>query len=499
MNQKIRVRFAPSPTGPLHIGGLRTALYNYLYAKKMGGDFILRIEDTDQKRFVKGAEDYIIEALSWCGINPSEGIGTLKGDFGPYKQSERSEIYKEYVAKLIESGFAYLAYDSAEELNEQREKNPNWKYDAQSRMHMKNTLSLSSDQVETLKKEPYVVRIKIPEERTFRFSDTIRGEVSIDSSTMDDKVIFKSDGLPTYHLANVVDDHLMQITDVIRGEEWLSSTPLHVFLYDCFGWTKPRFSHLPLLLKPTGKGKLSKRDGDKMGFPVFPLDWVDPNTADRSMGFKEQGYLPEALVNFLAFLGWNPGTEKELYSLEELCKDFSLQRVGKSGARFDIEKAKWFNGQHIKNIPPKEIVTYIQDKINHSLDQIQLEAIATLMKERVQFLDQIIEKGDFFFSAPEEFDEKTIRKKWKEDSPKIVSDLSAIFKKIEVFKAESLKAEFESYIAKHDIGFSKALIALRILITGKGSGPDLFKCMELIGKQESIERLQTKIPTAIAP
>ncbi len=489
---KVRVRFAPSPTGPLHIGGVRTALYNYLFAKKQGGDFILRIEDTDQKRYVQGAEDYILKALEWCGIAPNEGVGNDKGDFGPYRQSERKEIYQKYVQQLIEQDKAYYAFDTPEELDQKRDAVENWKYDYNTRAEMKNSLSLSEDQTQALlATENYTVRIKIPADQDIYFNDLVRGEIKINTSSIDDKVIFKSDGLPTYHLANIVDDHLMQISHVIRGEEWLPSTPLHVILYDAFGWRAPEFAHLPLILKPEGKGKLSKRDGDRLGFPVFPLQWKDPATGEISSGYKESGYLNSAVVNMLAFLGWNPGTEQELFSLSELEKSFDLSRVGKSGARFDADKAKWFNAQYIKNTEDAVFADHLKQHFE-GFDQDYYRSVAKLFKERITFFSELKDKAAFFFSAPEHYDEKTMKKKWKDDSGQIVQDLAKIFNDTD-FSSYQLKQAFEEYVQAKEIGFGKAMIAVRLTLTGKGAGPDLFESMQILGVKEVTQRMQ-KLP-----
>ena len=415
MSRKIRTRFAPSPTGPLHMGGVRTALYCYLFAKKNNGDFILRVEDTDQTRFVPGAEDYIIETLKWCGIEPDEGLG-FGGDFGPYRQSERKDMYRQYAEMLLEKGDAYYAFDTPEELNEWRENmknqgNPSPKYDPITRQYLKNSLHLSEDEVQRRLDagDPWVIRYKMPRNEEVKFEDEIRGIVSFQSAQLDDKVLLKSDGMPTYHLANVVDDHLMEITHVIRGEEWLPSTPLHVLLYKSFAWEMPKFAHLPLILKPSGKGKLSKRDGDKLGFPVFPLNWTDPTSGEENVGYRERGFLPEAFINMLAFLGWNPGTEQEIFSLDQLIEAFSIERVGKSGARFDFEKTKWFNQQYIKNTSNTELVSLTADMFaerGFSASNEVMETICDLTKERATFLHEIPEIAYYFFEDIKEYDEK---------------------------------------------------------------------------------------------
>lgn len=497
--EKVRVRFAPSPTGPLHIGGVRTALYNYLFAKKHAGDFILRIEDTDKTRFVEGAEKYIVDSLKWLKIEPNEGVGFGGGNHGPYKQSERADIYKQYIQQLIDSGKAYYAFDTPEDLDQLRklseEKKETFSYDAQTRDNLCNSLSLTESEVQ--KKinagEPYVIRIKINPNEKVQFTDIIRGSVVFDSTTMDDKVLFKSDGLPTYHFANVVDDHLMKISHVIRGEEWLPSAPLHVLLYEYLGWgdTMPQFAHLPLILKPTGKGKLSKRDGDAGGFPVFPLEW---NNADGTVysGYREVGYLKEAVVNILAFLGWNPGTEQELFTLEELTKSFDLNRVGKAGARFDPDKALWYNQQHLMQMTGEAIAEVLLQRHAVNLPEESLTRVCELMKERVSFVHEIPQKGHYFFSAPIQYDEKTVKKKWKERSPEIIDGLSKVFESTN-WNSEQIETSFKNYIEKQEIGFGLAMISLRLAITGEGGGPSLFDTMEILGKEESLARMQNAI------
>jgi len=500
MERKVRVRFAPSPTGPLHIGGVRTALYNYLFAKKHNGDFLLRVEDTDQTRYVKGAEDYILEALKWCGITPNEGVG-VGGDFGPYRQSERKAegTYKKYIDQLLESGNAYYAFDTPEELDAMRERlkaegGHSQQYDANSRNSMKNSLTLSEEEVKQriTAGDKYVVRAKISQGEEVKFKDAIRGWVVVDSSNLDDKVLFKSDGMPTYHMANVVDDYLMKITHVIRGEEWLPSGPLHVLLYKFLGWENemPEFAHLPLILKPNGNGKLSKRDGDAGGFPVFPIEWNSPE-GEIAPGYRESGYFPEAHINMLAFLGWNPGTEQELFSLEELVQEFSLERVGKSGAKFDPDKTKWFNEQYLRAKSNEELAQLIKPLANGISDEL-LVGICGLMKERVSFVNEILEKGKYLVEAPKTYDAKTIKKKWKEDSAQIVAELVEVFSNTE-FKSETLEAAFKDYVEEKELGFGKPMIAIRLSITGEGGGPSLFDIMELIGKEESIARLKAGI------
>lgn len=505
MEKKVRVRFAPSPTGPLHIGGVRTALYNYLFAKKHGGDFLLRIEDTDQTRYVKGAEDYILEALKWCGITPNEGVG-VGGEYGPYHQSERNKdgVYKKYVDQLLAAGNAYYAFDTAEELDQMRERlkaagGSSQQYDATSRMTMKNSLTLTKEDVDAKISagEPFVVRVKIPKGEEVKFKDVIRGWVSVDTTHLDDKVLYKSDGMPTYHMANVVDDYLMKITHVIRGEEWLPSAPLHVLLYKLLGWedVMPLFAHLPLILKPNGNGKLSKRDGDAGGFPVFPIEWNSPE-GEISSGYRESGYFPEAHINMLAFLGWNPGTEQEIFSIEELVQAFSLEKVGKSGAKFDPDKTKWFNEQYLRAKSNEElsaILTPILGKHGYSnLSSEFVSKVCGLMKERAVFTTDILENGKYFFEAPQEYDAQTVKKKWKENSPEIVADLITVFSNTE-FKAEPLEHAFKQYVEEKELGFGIAMIAIRLSITGVGGGPSLFDIMEVIGKEESINRLKAGI------
>lgn len=500
MEKKVRVRFAPSPTGPLHIGGVRTALYNYLFAKKNGGDFLLRVEDTDQARYVEGAEAYILEALKWCGITPTEGVG-VGGEYGPYRQSERKAegTYKKYVDQLLETGKAYYAFDTPEELDEMRERlkasgGSSQSYDSASRKSMKNSLTLSATEVQQKIEEgfPYVVRVKIQPNEKVSFKDLIRGYVEVDSSNLDDKVLFKSDGMPTYHMANVVDDYLMKITHVIRGEEWLPSGPLHVLLYEYLGWENemPEFAHLPLILKPTGNGKLSKRDGDAGGFPVFPIEWKSPE-GEIASGYRESNYFPDAHINMLAFLGWNPGTEEELFSLEELVQEFSLERVGKSGAKFDPDKTKWFNEQYLRAKSNEELAQIIKPLAGDVSDEL-LAGVCGMMKERVSFTNEILEKGKYFFEAPTEYDAKMVKKKWKDDSAQIVEELITVFSNTE-FKSEALETAFKTFVEEKELGFGKPMIAIRLAITGEGGGPSLFDIMELIGKEESIARLNAGI------
>lgn len=494
---KVRVRYAPSPTGPQHVGGIRTALYNYLFAKKLGGDVILRIEDTDQTRFVKGAEEYIVESVKWCGFDFDEGVHK-GGDYGPYRQSDRKEIYKKYVDQLINDGKAYYAFDTAEELGAKRlafEANKqNFKYDFATRNEMRNSLTLSGEEVKSLlnSNTPYTVRFKMEPDNQIVVNDMVRGDVTFNSSELDDKIIFKSDGMPTYHLANIVDDHLMKISHVIRGEEWLPSAPLHVALYNAFNWDAPLFAHLPLLLKPTGKGKLSKRDGDKGGFPVFPLEWTDPETGEKSMGYREEGYFPDAFINILAFLGWNPGTEQELFTLPELVEAFDIKKVVKSGAKFDPDKAKWYNQQYLWKQSSEDLAEQLAADLKGRLvaTSIDLTRVVDLMKERINFIHEIYAKAPYFFSSPQEFDTKTVKKKWKEQSPKIVANLMTVFENIQTFTAPELEAAFKQHLEENEIGFGVAMIALRLCITGVGGGPSLFEIAEVLGKNETLSRLQ---------
>ena len=498
MAENVRVRFAPSPTGPLHIGGVRTALFNYLFARKNNGTFILRIEDTDQARYVKGAEEYIIESLNWCGLKPDEGI-TAGGDYGPYRQSERISIYKEYVGKLVESGFAYYAFDTTEELENFRkqfeDKKKIFSYDANTRMNFRNSLSMPEQTARNLIEQgvSYVIRFKMPEDVTVVFNDLIRGEVKVSTSTLDDKVLFKSDGFPTYHLANVVDDHLMKISHVIRGEEWLPSTPLHILLYKSFGWEHPEYAHMPLTLKPEGKGKLSKRDGDRLGFPVFPLKWINPENSEISAGYRESGYFPEAFINILAFLGWNPGTEQEIFSMNELIRAFTIEGINKAGSRFDPEKAKWFNHQYMVLKPDSEIaelfITELQQKGIKAEKDIVIR-ICRMVKERVNFVREIWDQAWFFFKHPVTYDEKSIKKFWKKDSPDLVLKIKSIIESTSPFNTALLEENFKRFIEKNELGFGKIMNPLRILIVGAAMGPHLFDIMEIIGKQETLARIE---------
>lgn len=501
-DKRVRVRFAPSPTGPLHIGGVRTALYNYLFARKHGGDFILRIEDTDQTRYVEGAESYVIESLKWCGISPDEGPG-FGGDFGPYRQSERKESYREYAEELVADGRAYLAFDTAEELNAMRERLKQAKvaspqYNSITRENMRNSLTMSSDEVKALRDSgaPYVIRFKMPRKQEVRVHDLIRGWVLVQTDQLDDKVLFKSDGMPTYHLANIVDDHKMEISHVIRGEEWLPSAPLHVLLYEAFGWEAPQFAHLPLLLRPDGNGKLSKRDGDRLGFPVFPLAWTDPKTGEKSSGYKEQGYFSDAFINMLAFLGWNPGTAQEIFSIDELIDAFTLERVGKAGAKFDFEKSKWFNQQYLRSKSDAQLAIAIapivaEKGFSESTDF--LEGVCRLMKERASFIPEVVENGIYLFKRPQAYDQKTIRKKWKEETPNRMRGLKEEFEKCEPFQAGEIETAFKEYITRENIGMGAVLPNLRLIITGEAMGPSMFEIMALLGKDESLERMEVGI------
>ena len=503
-DKKVRVRFAPSPTGPLHMGGVRTALFNYLFAKKHNGDFLLRIEDTDQNRFVPDAEEYIIESLNWCGLIPDEGPG-IGGECGPYRQSERKDLYKKYADQLVATGWAYYAFDTPEEIDTLRKEaeaeKETFSYGIGTRDKLNNSLNLSEETVQQkiANGDPFVVRFKMPEDTDVTEEDLIRGSVTFNTTkSLDDKVLFKSDGMPTYHLANVVDDHMMQISHVIRGEEWLPSMPLHVLLYRALGWedSRPRFAHLPLILKPVGKGKLSKRDGDKLGFPVFPLKWIDPKTGDVSRGYREDGYFPEAFINLLALLGWNPGTEQEFFSLEELSELFSLDRVVKSGSRFDPEKAKWFNKHYFQQksvdelsalflpvLREKEVVA-TSEKVNKVVAEI---------KERCEFVSDLWEQSFYFFEAPESYDEKTVKKRWKEDTPDKLEEIAKLFGTVSEWNAEAIKEAFSSFMNEKEWGFGVIMNPLRLSLVGGNMGPDLFVICELLGKEETVSRINTTI------
>ncbi|WP_411766148.1 glutamate--tRNA ligase [Winogradskyella sp. A3E31] len=502
MSKNVRVRFAPSPTGPLHIGGVRTALFNYLFAKKHGGTFVLRIEDTDQNRYVEGAEDYIVEALNWCGIPFDEGPNK-EATFGPYRQSERKHLYKQYADQLIQKGKAYYAFDTAEQLDAHRKDHDakgktfiyNWHNREKGRLVNSLVLSKEETQAKLNAGEDYVIRFKSPQDETLALTDIIRGDISIDTNVLDDKVLFKSDGMPTYHLANIVDDHLMEITHVIRGEEWLPSLALHYQLYDAFGWEAPEFAHLPLILKPTGKGKLSKRDGDKLGFPVFPLEWKDPKTEDVSLGYKEEGYFPEAVVNFLAFLGWNPGTEQELFSLEELISEFDLSKVNKAGARFDPDKTKWFNHHYMQQQLDLDLAEAFKEKHNE-LSEIDVNFVALvvgLIKERATFINDFWELSHFFFVSPSKYDEKAFKKAIKDDTVSVLREVKAIVTRIEEFTVNNLQAQIKGWITTNDIGFGKVMMPLRLALVGALQGPDVFEIMFMIGKSETVTRIESLI------
>jgi glutamyl-tRNA synthetase len=501
---EVRVRFAPSPTGPLHIGGVRTALYNYLFAKNKGGKFILRIEDTDQARFVEGAEQYIFESLKWCGIEFDESV-VAGGEFGPYKQSERKAMYLPYAEQLVKDGFAYYAFDSSEELTAMRERMkaagvPSPQYNAVTRTTMQNSLALSEDEVTKRRQagEAYVIRIKMPRNEEVKLNDIIRGWVVVNTNNMDDKVIFKSDGMPTYHLANVVDDYLMKISHVIRGEEWLPSAPLHVLLYRYLGWedVMPQFAHLPLILKPDGNGKLSKRDGDRLGFPVFPTEWMNPETKEISSGYRESGYIKEAFINMLSFLGWNPGTTQEIFSMEELIESFSLERVGKAGAKFDFDKTRWFNQQYLRAKTKEELSQDLQlilKKNGVEAEDNFVETVCEQLKERATFVKDMWEEGEYYFQAPTTYDEKTIRKKWKEDTPKYMSELKDRLAGLSDFSSSTIEVEFKKYLEENELGMGKLLPAFRVCLTGLGMGPSLFDIASLLGKEETIKRMETAL------
>jgi glutamyl-tRNA synthetase len=504
-DRKVRVRFAPSPTGPLHMGGVRTALYNYLFAKKHGGDFILRIEDTDTERFVPGAEDYIIESLKWCGIEPNEGIGFGDGEHAPYRQSERKEkgVYAQFAKQLIDAGHAYYAFDSKEELDEQRAKyeamKTSFSYNAITRQNLKNSLTLSEDEVKRRidAGEHYVVRIKIPRNEEIRLNDLIRGWVVVHTSQLDDKVLYKSDGMPTYHLANVVDDYLMKITHVIRGEEWLPSAPLHVLLYRYLGWEEvmPQFSHLPLLLRPDGNGKLSKRDGDRLGFPVFPLDWKVPETGELYSGYREKGYFPEAFINMLLLLGWHGSGNQELYTLDEMIEAFSIERVSKSGAKFDAEKTKWFNQQYLRKHSDAELAQLLKSGVRSSefgdKDNAYLTEVCRLMKEKVNFVSEIYEQGKYFFEDPTTYDDGVIKKRWNEDAKKFITAIKDAFSNASSWAAHDLEALFKSTAESTGTNPGHVMQLFRVCVSGAGGGPVLFEMVELLGKETVVRRLNS--------
>lgn len=498
--KKVRVRFAPSPTGPLHIGGVRTALYNYLFAKKNNGDFILRIEDTDQNRFVPGAEEYIIESLKWCGINYNEGVG-IGGEHMPYRQSERKAMYKQYAEMLLKSGRAYYAFDSAEELDTLRKtyesEKKTFQYDCKTRVSLNNSLTLSSEEV--VKKlnsgENYVIRIMIPENEKVVVNDLIRGKVEVDSNQLDDKVLFKSDGMPTYHLANVVDDYLMKISHVIRGEEWLPSAPLHVLLYRFLGWEAemPTFAHLPLLLKPDGNGKLSKRDGDRLGFPVFPLKWTDPKTGEISSGYRESGYFPDAFINMLAFLGWNPGTTQEIFSIDELANEFSIERIAKHGAKFDLEKAKWFNHQYLHMKANDELADLLLPLLKEkglSPDKQYVTTICGLVKERSTFITDLLTQSLYFFIAPKSYSDAVIKKRWQENTAEVLMKIAEMLESISPYDKTLAETNVKEYLYANNLNMGNIMNCLRLTIVGEAMGPDLFTIIEMIGKDEAISRIR---------
>ena len=502
MERKVRVRFAPSPTGPLHIGGVRTALYNYLFARQNGGTMILRIEDTDSHRFVPGAENYINEALAWLGIGIDEGVRE-GGNYGPYKQSERRDIYRKYVKQLLDAAKAYIAFDTPEELDAKRAEVKNFQYDASTRMEMRNSLSLDEAQVKALidAGENFVVRFKVEPNRNITVHDLIRGDVTINSSILDDKVLYKhADDLPTYHLANIVDDHLMEVSHVIRGEEWLPSAPLHVLLYEAFGWadTMPQFVHLPLLLKPDGKGKLSKRDGDRLGFPVFPLEWHDPKSGEVSSGYREAGYLPEAVINFLALLGWNPGDDREIMSMDELVRDFSFDHCSKSGAKFDYEKGKWFNHEYLINLDDATLARDFRPVLakhvnpdNFAADYI--EKAVGMVKNRVNFVKDLWDNAHFFFEAPTEYNPKDIKKRWKDDTPQRMAELIEILRGIDDFSSKNTEDIVLGWITKNGFHMGNVMNAFRLTVVGECKGPHMFDITELLGKEETIARIKRGI------
>jgi len=505
MNQaNVRVRFAPSPTGPLHMGGVRTALYNYLFAKKHNGTMILRIEDTDQARFVPGAEEYIIESLTWCGISFDEGVH-IGGPYAPYRQSERKQIYHEYAMQLLRSGHAYYAFDTPEELEARRKeaeilKSPPFQYDVKSRLSLRNSLALEPGEVEKLlaKNTPYVIRIKIPENETIVLNDLIRGHVEVESNLLDDKVLFKSDGMPTYHLANVVDDYLMKITHVIRGEEWLPSAPLHVLLYRFFGWQQamPEFAHLPLLLKPDGKGKLSKRDGDRLGFPVFPLQWKDPVSGEISSGYRESGYLPEAFVNILAMLGWNPGTAQEIFSMQQMIEAFSLERVSKSGAKFDVDKARWYNHHFIQAADDKELCRLLKPFIiarGYQIEDEKIVSVLPLIKDRANLIPDLWDQMAFFFVRPDAYDEDLIRKRWKPETSPTLLEIADLIEKNNKSTASEISVIVKCYIESKGLNPGAIMLPLRVSLVGSAMGPDLFVIIEKLGIKETSERIRLAV------
>lgn len=506
-DKRIRVRFAPSPTGPLHMGGVRTALYNYLFAKKHGGDFILRIEDTDQGRFVPGAEEYIIESLRWCGINPNEGVGFGDGPHAPYRQSERKPLFRQYAEQLVQSGHAYYAFDTAEEMEALRKQaeaeKRTFSYDSSSRNNLRNSIALSATEVQALidSGTPHVIRLRVPQNEEIHIHDLIRGEVVFKSDLVDDKVLLKSDGMPTYHLAHIVDDYLMEITHAVRGEEWLPSAPAHVLIYKYLGWENqmPQYAHLPLLLKPDGNGKLSKRDGDRLGFPVFPLDWQDPATGEKSAGYRERGYYPEAFVNMLVFLGWNPGTEQEIFSLEELCQQFSFEHIHKAGAKFDPEKAKWFNEQYLRNKSDQELGESIREDVmtkfgydaNDPRTQAEyLQKAAGLLKPRVQFQHEMVETGNYLFAPPTSYDQQVIDKKWKPGLEIFFEALCTSFSSAQNFGVSDVDTLIKDTAAAQQIKTGDIMQLFRVMISGQAGGVDLTGMVALLGKEEAVSRIR---------
>lgn len=502
MTNNVRVRFAPSPTGPLHMGGVRTALFNYLFAKKHNGTFVLRIEDTDQTRYVANAEQYIIDALEWCNIPFDEGPGKHE-KFGPYRQSERKELYKKYADELLEKGWAYIAFDTAEELDFHRknheEKGKTFIYNWHNREKLTNSLALSAEEVQAkiAAGEKYVIRFKSPQDETLHMHDEVRGDIKIDTNILDDKVLFKSDGMPTYHLANIVDDHLMEISHVIRGEEWLPSLPLHILLYKAFGWEAPKFAHLPLILKPVGKGKLSKRDGDKLGFPVFPLAYTNENNGEVSRGYREDGYFAEAFINMLALLGWNPGTEQELFSLEELTQAFDLDRVSKSGAKFSPDKTKWFNQQYLQQKSDARLaelfLPIIESKIANTPDMDYITKVISLVKERAVFVNDFWDLSNFFFENPTAYDPKAVKKQWKEQAGELMTELITIINTVDQFSSATIETTVKTWITSKEIGFGKVMQPLRLSLVGALKGPHLFDIMEMIGKESTVTRIENAI------
>ena len=503
--RRVRVRFAPSPTGALHIGGVRTALYNYLFARQHDGDLVFRIEDTDSNRFVPGAEEYILESFKWLGIHFDEGV-SFGGEHGPYRQSERRDIYKKYVKVLLDAGKAYIAFDTPQELEAKRKEIPNFQYDASTRMQMRNSLTLPQEEVDALiaAGTQYVVRFKIEPNEDVHVNDLIRGDVVINSSILDDKVLYKSaDELPTYHLANIVDDHLMEISHVIRGEEWLPSAPLHVLLYRAFGWedTMPAFAHLPLLLKPEGNGKLSKRDGDRLGFPVFPLEWHDPKTGEVSSGYREAGYLPEAVINFLALLGWNPGNDQELMSMDELVKLFNLEHCSKAGAKFDYKKGIWFNHEYILRKPDEEVAELFKPVLEAHGVQVKdysdayLTRVVSLVKGRVNFVKELWEQARFFFVAPDSYAEKDVKKRWSADTPRIMGELTAVLQNIEDFSSKPCEDIVIGWITEKGYHLGNVMNAFRLAVVGECKGPHMFDITELLGKEETLARIEKAIRT----